>query len=67
MNVIGEVKGRTCIIQDDIIDTGGTMQNAAQALMESAAERVWACAVHGSFRGRPSQRIEQSGQSRSSS
>ena len=60
MNVIGEVKGRTCIIQDDIIDTGGTMQNAAQALMENGAERVWACAVHGLFSGPAIQRIEQS-------
>jgi ribose-phosphate pyrophosphokinase len=60
MNVIGEVRGRTCIIQDDIIDTGGTMQNAAQALMENGAERVWACAVHGLFSGPAIQRIEQS-------
>ncbi len=60
MNVIGEVKGRTCIIQDDIVDTGGTMQNAAQALMDNGAERVWACAVHGLFSGPAIQRIEQS-------
>jgi len=60
MNVIGEVQGRTCIIQDDIIDTGGTMQNAAQALVASGAERVWACAVHGLFSGPAIQRIEQS-------
>jgi ribose-phosphate pyrophosphokinase len=60
MNVIGEVQGRTCIIQDDIIDTGGTMQNAAQALMENGAERVWACAVHGLFSGPAIQRIDQS-------
>jgi ribose-phosphate pyrophosphokinase len=60
MNVIGDVRGRTCIIQDDIIDTGGTMQNAAQALMASGAERVWACAVHGLFSGPAIQRIEQS-------
>jgi ribose-phosphate pyrophosphokinase len=60
MNVIGEVQGRTCIIQDDIIDTGGTMQNAAQALMKSGAARVWACAVHGLFSGPAIQRIEQS-------
>jgi ribose-phosphate pyrophosphokinase len=60
MNVIGDVKGRTCIIQDDIIDTGGTMQNAAQALMANGAERVWACAVHGLFSGPAIQRIEQS-------
>ena len=60
MNVIGDVHGRTCIIQDDIIDTAGTMQNAAQALMENGAERVWACAVHGLLSGPAIQRIEQS-------
>ena len=60
MNVIGEVRGRTCLIQDDIVDTGGTMQNAAQALIDNGAERVWACAVHGLFSGPAIQRIEQS-------
>jgi ribose-phosphate pyrophosphokinase len=60
MNVIGDVQGRTCIIQDDIIDTGGTMQNAAQALIANGAARVWACAVHGLFSGPAIQRIEQS-------
>lgn len=60
MNVIGEVEGRTCIIQDDIVDTAGTMQNAAQALMDNGAERVWACAVHGLLSGSAIQRIEQS-------
>ncbi len=59
MNVIGEVRGRTCIIQDDILDTGGTMQNAAQALVANGAERVWACAVHGLFSGPAIQRIEE--------
>jgi ribose-phosphate pyrophosphokinase len=47
MNVIGAVKGRTCILQDDIIDTGGTIAKAAVALLNSGAERVIACAVHG--------------------
>jgi ribose-phosphate pyrophosphokinase len=60
MNVVGDVEGRTCIIQDDIVDTAGTMQNAAQALMANGAERVWACAVHGLFSGPAIQRIEQS-------
>jgi len=60
MNVVGDVQGRTCIIQDDIVDTAGTMQNAAQALMANGAERVWACAVHGLFSGPAIQRIEQS-------
>jgi len=60
MHVIGDVDGRTCIIQDDIIDTAGTMQNAAQALIANGAERVWACAVHGLLSGPAVQRIEQS-------
>jgi len=60
MNVVGDVEGRTCIIQDDIVDTAGTMQNAAQALIANGAERVWACAVHGLFSGPAIQRIEQS-------
>jgi ribose-phosphate pyrophosphokinase len=60
MNVIGDVAGRTCIIQDDIVDTAGTMQNAAQALVDNGAERVWACAVHGLLSGPAIQRIEQS-------
>ncbi|MCX6552861.1 MAG: ribose-phosphate pyrophosphokinase [Acidobacteria bacterium] len=60
MNVVGDVQGRTCIIQDDIVDTAGTMVNAAQALTASGAERVWACAVHGLFSGPAIQRIEQS-------
>ncbi|MCX6542880.1 MAG: ribose-phosphate pyrophosphokinase [Acidobacteria bacterium] len=60
MNVVGDVEGRTCLIQDDIVDTAGTMQNAAQALMANGAERVWACAVHGLFSGPAIARIEQS-------
>jgi ribose-phosphate pyrophosphokinase len=47
MNVIGAAKGRTCILQDDIIDTGGTITKAAVALLDNGAERVIACAVHG--------------------
>ena len=47
MNVIGDVAGRTCILQDDIIDTAGTIVKAAQALYDQGAERIIACAVHG--------------------
>ncbi len=60
MNVVGDVGGRTCIIQDDIIDTAGTIQNAAQALKANGAERVLACAVHGLLSGPALGRIEQS-------
>src|SRR5687767_12862559 len=51
MNVIGDVKGRTCILQDDIVDTAGTITKAASALKANGAERVIACAVHGVLSG----------------
>ena len=60
MNVIGQVSGRTCIIQDDIIDTAGTIVKAAHALMENGAARVIACAVHGVLSGPAIERIERS-------
>jgi ribose-phosphate pyrophosphokinase len=60
MNVIGDVAGRTCILQDDIIDTAGTIQKAAVALKEAGAERVLACAVHGVLSGPAIERIEKS-------
>ena len=60
MNVIGDVEGRTCIIQDDIIDTAGTIQKAAHALKANGAARVLACAVHGVLSGPAIQRIEES-------
>jgi len=60
MNVIGDVEGRTCILQDDIIDTAGTIQKAADALKKAGAERVLACAVHGVLSGPATERIEKS-------
>jgi ribose-phosphate pyrophosphokinase len=60
MNVIGDVQGRTCILQDDIIDTAGTIQKAAQALKDAGAARVLACAVHGVLSGPAIDRIEKS-------
>jgi ribose-phosphate pyrophosphokinase len=60
MNVIGDVEGRTCILQDDIVDTGGTLQKAAAALAASGAARVLASAVHGVLSGPAIERIEQS-------
>jgi len=58
MNVVGDVEGRTCIIQDDIIDTAGTIQKAAQALTDNGAARVLAAAVHGVLSGPAFDRIE---------
>jgi len=60
MNVIGDVQGRTCILQDDIIDTAGTIQKGATALKQAGAERVLACAVHGVLSGPAIERIENS-------
>jgi ribose-phosphate pyrophosphokinase len=60
MHVVGDVAGRTCIIQDDIIDTAGTIQKAAIALKENGADRVLACAVHGVLSGPALDRIENS-------
>jgi ribose-phosphate pyrophosphokinase len=59
MNVIGDVEGRTCILQDDIIDTAGTIVKAAMALKENGAARVIACAVHGVLSGPAIERIEK--------
>src|SRR5918999_6169536 len=58
MNVIGDVGGRTCIIQDDIIDTAGTIVKAAVALKDNGADRVFACAVHGVLSGPAVERLE---------
>ncbi|HEV3140665.1 MAG TPA: ribose-phosphate pyrophosphokinase [Vicinamibacterales bacterium] len=60
MNVIGDVDGRTCILQDDIIDTAGTITKGAQALKDNGAARVLACAVHGVLSGPAIKRIEES-------
>jgi ribose-phosphate pyrophosphokinase len=60
MNVIGDVQGRTCILQDDIVDTAGTIQKGATALKQAGADRVLACAVHGVLSGPAIERIENS-------
>ena len=60
MHVVGEVRDRFCIIQDDIVDTAGTLQQASRAVRENGAARVFACAVHGVLSGPALQRIEES-------
>jgi ribose-phosphate pyrophosphokinase len=60
MNVIGDVEGRTCILQDDIIDTAGTITKGASALKANGAAKVYACAVHGVLSGPAIDRIEKS-------
>ncbi len=49
MNIIGEVEGKTAVIIDDMIDTGGTIVNAAKALIEKGAKEVYACCSHAVF------------------
>jgi ribose-phosphate pyrophosphokinase len=51
MNVIGEVEGRACILVDDIVDSGGTLVNAAEALLKQGAESVTAYITHGVLSG----------------
>jgi ribose-phosphate pyrophosphokinase len=57
MNVIGDVTGRDCILVDDIIDSGGTLCNAAEALLESGAKSVTAYITHGVLSGEAVNRI----------
>ena len=60
MNIIGDVEGRTAIIIDDMIDTAGTIVNAAQAILDRGAKSVYACATHGIFSPPAIERIENS-------
>ena len=61
MNVIGDVKGKTCIMYDDMVDTAGSLCNAARALVEvGGAKAVYACATHGVLSGPAYERIEES-------
>ena len=58
--VIGDVKGKTAIIVDDIIDTGGTLSAAAQTVLDEGAESVYAVATHGVFSGDAFQTLSSS-------
>lgn len=60
MHIIGDVKGRDCIIVDDMIDTGGTLCKAAEALKSHGAKRVFAYATHPVFSGNAVKNIEES-------
>ena len=60
MNIIGDVKGRTCVIMDDIVDTAGTLVKAADALKREGATRVVAYCTHPVLSGNAVQRIEES-------
>lgn len=60
MNIIGEVEGRKCLLLDDIIDTAGTLVNAANALVKAGAKSVAACATHPVLSGPAVTRIKES-------
>ncbi len=60
MNIIGDVKGRSCIMVDDIVDSGGTLCNAAEALMNAGAKDVTAYITHGVLSGKAVERVGNS-------
>ena len=60
MNVVGEVKGKACLLVDDMIDTGGTIVKAAETLLEAGATKVAACGIHGVLSGNALERINAS-------
>jgi len=60
MNIVGDVKGKKTVIVDDIIDTAGTLTNAAHAIMNAGAASVAACSSHAVFSGKAVQRIADS-------
>jgi len=60
MNIIGDVQGRDCILVDDIVDSAGTLCNAAKALVDAGAKSVRAYVTHGVLSGKALERIEGS-------
>ena len=60
MNVVGDVKGRMCLMLDDMIDTAGTICQGAQALMDNGAEQVIACCTHAVLSGPAIERLQNS-------
>src|SRR5271170_1142924 len=60
MHIIGRVRGRNCLVVDDLIDTGGTLVKATEALLEKGATSVSACATHAVLSGPALERIESS-------
>ena len=60
MNIIGDINGKNCILLDDMIDTAGTICNAANALIELGAKGVYACATHGVLSGPAVDRLKKS-------
>jgi len=61
MNVVGDVEGRSCLIVDDMCDTGGSLTKVSLALKEAGADRVHACFTHAVLSGRAAQHLANSG------
>ena len=59
MGIIGDIKGKTCIINDDMIDTAGTLCGSMNKLKEMGAGDIYVCATHGLFTGPAIERLEQ--------
>jgi ribose-phosphate pyrophosphokinase len=60
MHIIGEIKGKTVILADDLIDTAGTITLGAQALMDQGAKEVYACCTHAALSGPAIERLDKS-------
>lgn len=60
MNIIGDVKGKTCIMIDDMIDTAGTITLGSQALIDAGAKEVYASCTHAVLSGPAIERLEKS-------
>ena len=60
MNIIGDVKGKRAILIDDMIDTAGTIQQGAKALIKGTGQEVYACATHAVLSGPAIERIKDS-------
>ena len=60
MNLIGNVENKSCILYDDMIDTGGTIVQAAEALLKNGAKEVYACCSHPVFSDNAAERLQNS-------
>lgn len=59
MNIIGDIKDKTCILVDDMIDTAGTIKNGSQALIKLGAKEVYACCTHAVLSGPAIERLQE--------
>jgi len=60
MSIIGDIEGKACVLIDDIVDSGGTICNAAEALLKNGATEIYAYATHGVLSGKAVERIKNS-------